>query len=1029
MADKFFVTAVIVTHDGATWLPEVIAALSSQTRRIDRIIAVDTGSRDNSVKLLKSAGITAYVEDREMGYGDAIEQALALTPSSGENEWLWLIHDDCAPDSSALQLLLESIEERPQVALAGPKLRGWSDRTQLLEVGISISGNGSRWTGLEPAEKDQGQHDSISEVMAVSTAAMLVRRSVFEELGGLDINLALFRDDVDFGWRAHVAGYQAICVPQALAYHVEASANELRAVDVSEAFLHRPLLLDRRNAAYVLLVNSSWWLLPWIALQLFVTSTARAIINLLAKLPGYAGDEIGAVGLLLANPAELIRARRDRKKKRLLSPRVVSHFIPSSWSQVQLAFERAGTAIIQSVTPTQREEEVPALSYSDIGTVDASFDDADITPVASYSFWKSLFKKPQFIIAFLIAIISIVASRGRFGALAGGALALSPASGLTALHHYADSWHLVGMGSAAPMPPWLPILGISSILTLGNLPLLLTFIFLLAPAVCYLTIYRVLLRQGVSRNFALIGAGIYVASPVLWATINEGRIGTLLVLQLAPTLLSLAPFSLRVEQFTWRRTFAISLLAGVIGAFSPFLLGIWLCAQFVLLGISLWNRRQVVREIGALQFLFSDKLDGAKRRFALAITPWILTFPWSASLLIHPTHFLLEPGIPVQSGSRLGALLFNPGGVSAPPIWIVSPFILLLLLALLISNIRTPALLAALSLGTAIGIGQLVIPGHGSRDQVWSGPLIAIAMAIILAPTLKFAQEYLPTLPERRLGWRHAGWSLIAISVGLNLIAIPVWAITGGANSLVSSQTNSHIPAFVGALERTPNRPKTMVLRSTPAQTTYFVTRGSELLLGDADVAIAVPDAIAIAMNELASGSGLTSGRVLGQYGIQYLYLENPAPLTLVREIDGIGGFTRLSSTTDGILWRVVGSNPRILFTDTSGKKIGIHSYDVSAIAQVPSAGTVTLAEKYDQSWRLLLDGRPIPLQQSSSGLPTFTIPQAGQITLSYDGTLHRALLSVELITLIFAIVMALPAGRRRRDLSGPVNGVAGGSL
>lgn len=217
MADKFFVTAVIVTHDGATWLPEVIAALSSQTRRIDRIIAVDTGSRDNSVKLLKSAGITAYVEDREMGYGDAIEQALALTPSSGENEWLWLIHDDCAPESSALQLLLESIEERPQVALAGPKLRGWSDRTQLLEVGISISGNGSRWTGLEPAEKDQGQHDSISEVMAVSTAAMLVRRSVFEELGGLDINLALFRDDVDFGWRAHVAGYQAICVPQALA--------------------------------------------------------------------------------------------------------------------------------------------------------------------------------------------------------------------------------------------------------------------------------------------------------------------------------------------------------------------------------------------------------------------------------------------------------------------------------------------------------------------------------------------------------------------------------------------------------------------------------------------------------------------------------------------------------------------------------------------------------------------------------------------------------------------------------------------
>jgi len=53
MADTFFVTAVLVTHDGATWLPEVIAAIGSQSRPVDRIIAVDTGSVDSSLKLLK----------------------------------------------------------------------------------------------------------------------------------------------------------------------------------------------------------------------------------------------------------------------------------------------------------------------------------------------------------------------------------------------------------------------------------------------------------------------------------------------------------------------------------------------------------------------------------------------------------------------------------------------------------------------------------------------------------------------------------------------------------------------------------------------------------------------------------------------------------------------------------------------------------------------------------------------------------------------------------------------------------------
>ena len=1018
MADKFFVTAVLVTHDGATWLPEVIAAIGSQSRPVDRIVAVDTGSLDSSLKLLKSSGITTIPEDREMGYGDAIEHALALTPSTGENEWIWLIHDDCAPQRDALQLMLEAVEERPQVAIVGPKLRGWYDRDQLLEVGISIAGNGSRWTSLEIDEKDQGQHDSINEVMSVSTAAMLTRRDVFEELGGLDINLALFRDDVDFGWRAHVAGYTAICVANALAFHAEASANERRTVDVSEAFLHRPLLLDRRNAAYVLLVNSSWWLLPWVALQLFATSVGRAVINLLAKLPGYAGDEIGAVALLLVNPAELIRARRDRKKKRLLSPRIVSHFIPSSWSQLQLALERAGSAIFRAVVPEQPITEVVEPSYSDIGSVVENFDDADLTPISSQSFWRSLFKKPQFVIAFLIAVISIVASRGRFGALSGGALALSPASGLDALRSYSESWHLVGLGSAAPMSPWLALLGLSSILTLGNLPLLVTLIFLFAPAICYLTIYRVLLRTGVERNYGLVGAAIYVASPLLWASINEGRIGTLLVLQLAPTLLSLSPFAESVKAFTWRRTFAISLLAAVIGSFSPLLHGLWLILQSAIFLHALWLQREELQSLGLVQFFSASLCDGLKRRFALILTPWLLTFPWSASLLIHPTQFFLEPGIPLPSGSRFGALLFNPGGVSAPPLWILSPFIFFILIGLLVTRLRNVALVSSLVLGGAILISQLVLPGHGSKMQIWSGPLIAIAMAALLAPTLRFAQENLPTLPDRRLGLRHAGWGAIAAVILLNFIALPLWAMTGGANSLVTSASHSRIPAFVSALEQTPSRPKTLVLYSTKEKTTYFVTRGADLSLGDADVSIAIPDAIGIAMDQLVGGSGLTSARTLGLYGIQYLYLENPAPTGLIREIDGIGGFSRMSATSDGIVWKVVGSNPRILFTDSAGGRIAIDSRDVSAVGEVPSAGTIQLAEKYDQSWRLLLDGRPIPLQQSSSGLPFFTIPQGGQITLSYDGTLHRALLSVEMICLIVAVVMALPAGRRRRDLT-----------
>jgi GT2 family glycosyltransferase len=49
--DRHRVSAIIVTHDGQTWLPETVAALTSQSRPIDYVIAVDTDSKDASLQL------------------------------------------------------------------------------------------------------------------------------------------------------------------------------------------------------------------------------------------------------------------------------------------------------------------------------------------------------------------------------------------------------------------------------------------------------------------------------------------------------------------------------------------------------------------------------------------------------------------------------------------------------------------------------------------------------------------------------------------------------------------------------------------------------------------------------------------------------------------------------------------------------------------------------------------------------------------------------------------------------------------
>ena len=1027
MADNFFVTAVIVSHDGATWLTESIAALYSQSRAVDRIIAVDTDSHDNSVKLLINAGINVLQAPRDTGFGDAINMALETTPaiSEKENELLWILHDDCAPSRDALEKLIAEIAEQPQVAFVGPKLRGWYDRSHLLEVGISIAGNGARWTGLERHEHDQGQHDAPRQVLSVSTAAMLARRDVFEELGGLDPNLALFRDDVDLGWRARVAGFTVKCVPEALVFHVEASANERRPIDVSEAFLHRPLLLDRRNAAYVLMANASLWQTPWIAVQLISSAIVRAVGFLLAKLPGYAADEIGAVGLLLIKPADIFLARRFRKSHRLLSSSVIKPFIPPRLSQIRTSWERLTDLISSWLHPVHQvnennelEDFGGAASYSDIGLIDENFDELELDSAPIRSRWKGLVNRPLFLALTATLVISLIASRSRYGSLSGGALALAPNGAHDLFAQFAQSWHTVGMGSAAPTPPWIPVLGVLSFITFGNVPLFLTLLFLLTPPLACFAMYRAVKRTGLTPLVSVLGGVIYAFSPVVWNSINQGRLGTIAIALLAPAFLSFAPYQAITSSASWRKIYGLALLSALLAAFSaPFLL-LYTCGLSAALILRLVHRRQEISETGIAKFLMVANLDIEKRLLASSLIPWILNAPWSVSLLVHPTQILHDPGFPLHNAtSAWHIFLFNLSGASGVPWWIFSPFVLFAFVVLFHPIFRIHALFAWAIFGCAVALSSTHITGHGSSGNYWSGSLIVFVEIILLGPALKILADVIPNLRKSSVG---AGHFVTALSVLVALTSISftgIWSITSGSQSLVSGSHEQVMPAFVASLATTDARPKTLVIRQEGPELNYFVSRGTDLALGEPDVVVPMPPELEDAIVGALSGTALTSSRIIGGYGIKYLFVKNPADPNLVRTIDGIGGFTRSSSTSSGVIWRVLAANPRVAMIASDGKISTLPSGSIGAQGEVETIGKISLGEKSDSGWKLLLNGQPVEISHNSNGVPQFILTEPGAINLLHDGTKRRALVSLELIALLAVIVLSLPAGRRRSEV------------
>src|SRR5690606_28736026 len=152
-------------------------------------------------------------------FGDGVRVALFAHPQDSAGRWLWLLHDDAAPDADALGALMRAVEVAPSVGIAGCKQHTWDEPARVLEVGLSTSRFGRRMTGLDAPEVDQGQHDGREDVLGVGTAGMLVRQGVWEDLGGTDPALGPYGDGLDLSRRARLAGHRVIVVPGAVVRH------------------------------------------------------------------------------------------------------------------------------------------------------------------------------------------------------------------------------------------------------------------------------------------------------------------------------------------------------------------------------------------------------------------------------------------------------------------------------------------------------------------------------------------------------------------------------------------------------------------------------------------------------------------------------------------------------------------------------------------------------------------------------------------------------------------------------------------
>ena len=342
------VLAVLVCHDGETWLPDVLDSLTRLARRPRWVVAVDTGSTDGTPGLLAASNSVDVVLtlDRGTGFGSAVAAAVddadrrwgrydaagepggPRDPGNSSGAWVWVLHDDAAPEPDCLDVLLAVADASPSAAVLGPLQLDWDDPRLVVEAGLSTDASGHRQTGIGPAELDLGQFATNSEVLAVGSAGSLVRRREWDALGGYDADLGLLREDVDLGWRVNRAGGLVLCVPSARLRHARALTTGVRPPDA--AGTTRGLrATDRANGLRTILVNASTPAFAAGLVRLPVLSVLRALGFLILRRGRAAGAELAAGAGLLTGLSGLLAARRARRAGATALPRELRGLLTS----------------------------------------------------------------------------------------------------------------------------------------------------------------------------------------------------------------------------------------------------------------------------------------------------------------------------------------------------------------------------------------------------------------------------------------------------------------------------------------------------------------------------------------------------------------------------------------------------------------------------------------------------------------------------------------------------------------------------
>lgn len=1020
-----------------------MAALADQTRPATAILAADAGSTDDSGELLRKAlgerNVISF-DRHKGGYGAAVKAVLAhqLTvdrqrvpaasvaagPDAGApgisagtdspaqgHEWIWLLQDDAAPAPDALERLLEAVERSTTATVLGCKQLDWDRPRRLVDVGLKANKWFDRFSMVNLDELDQGQYDDHSDFFAVNAAGMLVRRDVWEKLGGFDPALPGPGDDVDFCARVRLAGHRVLVVPAAKMFHVVDRPNAMGSPAAA-----------RKAAIFIRLKHAPLWQVPLLALGAFASAIYWLLAGFLLKAPGHAVRIFAATCTGLLRPVALARSRSALAATRVQPRSAHKGLMADPWEA-----RNHLKGLREAVGPDEDLDD-PGVGTPSILEPTGDVHQQAVTPLAMVKTAPVVSAIAMF---GLLVVLSLVALSRFLGApaLTGGSL-LPVSDSIGAIwSHATDWWISLGSGLPGRGNPFNYVLWLMAGLGLGNGSAAALWLFVLAIPLSGLTAW--LAAGALSRNrWPRVVAGlVWAGAPVLQTALGQGRIGALLAHVLIPlVVLGLlratgaavsakdhaaplasgeAPRSTKLgrpgveRNPSWTASAAAGLALAAVTAAAPTLFPL-----------------AVITILGATVFL-----GRRGRTLWWALVPSValyLPFAWSA--WGNPRALLVDPGLPLASlpGASWQQLLGFPQAVNASegalglgsmlgaPLWtwlavivIGVPVVLVALAALVLplrrsGTVRTLWFVAILALAVSYGCKLIAVALDGSTLATpFNGPAVSVAVfALLGAALLGYDAVYRRAYDPAQGGAReHRGAKVTAVVLSVLLVAAPVaslglWAANNLAGkssplagaSLIAPATAGTIPATAADRGTGPEASRTIVLRveqDSGVAATLMQGAGTTLdsLSGIAAAqritgepgheTVQAPDSATAMLRETVAAmmaqSGIDPRADLMKLGVGFVVLQNgdTAAELLAAELEAVPGLDAVGPTESGWLFRVKPSYQMAGATDVVNR---VSLVDAKGVPVAPVAsdgqGVSTQVPKGTQGRRVVMAER-----------------------------------------------------------------------